>query len=70
MIALPFILRVLKFLLAVIIIAGGLAVVWFVLLYSFKLMVDSIENSNKEFFLWLKGKFPFKQIIRRRKRKK
>jgi|MudIll2142460700_1097286.scaffolds.fasta_scaffold02644_7 hypothetical protein len=70
MIAITFLLRIAKFLLAVIIIGGGVAVVWFVLLYSFKLMIDGIEYSNREFFIWLKEKFPFKQIIARRNRKK
>ncbi len=70
MIAITFLLRVVKFLLAVIIIGGGVAVIWFVLLYSFKLMIDGIEYSNKEFFIWLKEKFPFKQIIARRARKR
>ena len=55
---------------AVIIIGGGVAVVWFVLLYSFKLMIDGIEYSNREFFIWLKEKFPFKQIIEHRARKR
>jgi len=70
MIAITFLLRIAKFMLAVIIIGGGVAVVWFVLLYSFKLMIDGIEYSNREFFIWLKEKFPFKQIIARRNRKK
>lgn len=63
MISVTFLLRILKFLVAVIIIGGGVAVVYFVLLYSFKLMIDGIEYSNREFFVWLKEKFPFKQII-------
>jgi hypothetical protein len=66
MIAVSFLIRIGQFLLAVIIIGGGVAVIWFVLLYSFKLMIDGIEYSNREFFIWLKEKFPFKQIIRRR----
>jgi len=72
MIAVTFLMRIMKFLLAVIIIGGGVAVVWFVLLYSFKLMIDGIEYSNREFFIWLKEKFPFKQIIsgRNERRKK
>jgi hypothetical protein len=70
MIAITFLLRVAKFLLAVIIIGGGVAVVWFVLLYSFKLMIDGIEYSNREFFIWLKEKFPFRQIIEHRVRKR
>jgi hypothetical protein len=70
MIAVSFLVRVAQFLLAVIIIGGGVAVIWFVLLYSFKLMIDGIEYSNREFFIWLKEKFPFKQIIERRARKK
>jgi hypothetical protein len=70
MIAATFILRVLKFLLAVIIIAGGVAVVWFTLLYAFKLMIDAIEYSNRDFFIWLKEKFPFRNIIAHRARKK
>jgi hypothetical protein len=70
MIAVSFLIRIGQFLLAVIIIGGGVAVVWFVLLYSFKLMIDGIEYSNREFFIWLKEKFPFKQIIGRRARKK
>jgi hypothetical protein len=70
MIAVTFLIRIARFLLAVIIIGGGVAVVWFVLLYSFKLMIDGIEYSNKQFFIWLKEKFPFKQIIKRRIRKK
>lgn len=70
MIAITFLLRVGKFLLAVIIIAGGVAVVWFTLLYAFKLMIDAIEYSNRDFFIWLKDKFPFRNIIARRTRKK
>lgn len=69
MIAVSFIVRVLQFLLAVIIIGGGLALVWFVLLYSFKLTIDALENSNRDFFLWLKTKFPFRQIIEKRNKK-
>lgn len=70
MIAVTFLIRIAQFLLAVIIIGGGIAIIWFVLLYSLKLMVDGIEYSNREFFIWLKEKFPFKQIIERRARKK
>jgi hypothetical protein len=33
-------------------------------------MIDGIEYSNREFFIWLKEKFPFKQIIRNRNRRK
>jgi hypothetical protein len=70
MIAPTFLIRIGQFLVAVIIIGGGVALIWFVLLYSFKLMIDGIEYSNREFFIWLKEKFPFKQIINRRARKK
>jgi len=70
MIAVSFLIRIGQFLLAVIIIGGVVALVWFVLLYSLKLMIDGIEYSNREFFIWLKEKFPFKQIIERRVRKK
>jgi hypothetical protein len=70
MIAVTFLMRIMKFLLAVIIIGGGVAVVWFIILYSFKLMIDGIEYSNREFFIWLKEKFPFRNIIARRARKR
>jgi len=70
MIAVSFLIRIGQFLLAVIIIGGVVALTWFVLLYSFKLMIDGIEYSNREFFIWLKEKFPFRQIIVRRARKR
>jgi hypothetical protein len=70
MIAGTFLIRVGQFLLAVIIIAGGVAVVWFTLLYAFKLMIDAIDHSNRDFFMWLKEKFPFRNIIARGARKK
>jgi hypothetical protein len=70
MIAVTFLVRIAQFLLAVIIIAGGVAVIWFVLLYSFKLMIDAVEYSNRDFFMWLKEKFPFRNIIKHRNKKK
>jgi hypothetical protein len=69
MIAVSFLVRVGLFLISAAIICGGIALVWFALLYFFKISIDTIERSNRDFFIWLKEKFPFKQIIERRSRK-
>lgn len=70
MIAFTFIVRVFQFLLGFVIIVGGIALIWYVILYSMKLMIDSIDDSNKDFFVWLKNKFPFRQIINKRNTRK
>lgn len=66
MISPAFLLRVAAFIVSLAVAVGCVLAVWFAMTYALRLMVDALAKNNHSFAVWLRGKWPFSAMLRKK----